>query len=499
MKMFDVAVVGGGISGLWAARLLKKAGASFIVIEARNRLGGRMRTMCPEAGYLEAGAQYVGRFHDYTLMACQAMGLDLIRTHHPRDVPSIWHDGSERTLFTDSPYPITKEVESGSAELEELVLNVRANRQDPWNALLATKLDSVSVQGWMDEYLHEAYVKKLLHDGIRSAFSAEPRDVSLLYFIHYCATAGSFARLMNIGDGAEDFRIAQGTSELARRLGEEIGAENIREGAVVDRIDQDYLEARIHTSQGVVRAQSVIVAMSPQLAARIRYSPELPSARRELAKSMKMGQTIKGFVTYSKPWWREKYSGYALSSSGPVVWTMDNTWRDPKTGEEKLPSLMTFIAGDPAVYTSELSQEERRELVLSQLVSIFDDERARTDVVSPGYVEHDWSTSHWSIGGPGAYFPPGVLTRYGTALREPYYRIHWAGAETGTDWTGGYMNGAIEGAIRAVAEIEHQAELAERPPGWAAVSGSVADIWKREHFGLRRRAGAFLQKSLFGR
>ncbi len=60
-------------------------------------------------------------------MACQAYDVDLIPTHHPRDVPSIWHDGDSRVLFTDSPYPVTAEVESGSAELEELVLNVRAN------------------------------------------------------------------------------------------------------------------------------------------------------------------------------------------------------------------------------------------------------------------------------------------------------------------------------------------------------------------------------------
>ena len=213
-RAVDVIIVGGGISGLWAARLLKKAGASFVVIDARERLGGRMRTMHPEAGHLEVGAQYVGRYQDYTRMACQAYDVDLIPTHHPRDVPSIWHDGDSRVLFTDSPYPVTAEVESGSAELEELVLNVRANRQEPWNALLAQKLDAVSVAQWMDDYLHEPYVKKLLHDGVRAALSAEPHEVSLLYFIHYCATAGSFARLMNIGDGAEDFRIALGVGEL---------------------------------------------------------------------------------------------------------------------------------------------------------------------------------------------------------------------------------------------------------------------------------------------
>jgi monoamine oxidase len=213
---------------------------------------------------------------------------------------------------------------------------------------------------------------------------------------------------------------------------------------------------------------------------------------------MKMGQTIKGFVRYRTPWWREKYSGYSLSSTGPVVWTMDNTWRDPASGEEKLPSLMTFIAGDPAVYSGELSFEERRDLVVDQLAAIFDDPRAKSEIVAPGYVEHDWQRSHWSMGGPGAYYPPGVLTRWGPAIREPFYRIHWAGAETGCDWTGGYMNGAIEGAIRAVAEIEHQAEAAEQPGRWSAVSDTLTGAWRREHFGLRRRLGGFVQRSLLG-
>jgi monoamine oxidase len=178
---------------------------------------------------------------------------------------------------------------------------------------------------------------------------------------------------------------------------------------------------------------------------------------------------------------------------------MDNVWRDPATGEEKLPSLMTFIAGAPAVAAGALSAGDRREMVLAQLEKIFDDPRARTEVVAPGYVEHDWATSRWSLGGPGAYFPPGVLTRWGPALREPFYRIHWAGSETGSDWTGGYMNGGIEGAIRAVAEIEHQAALAEHPQGWAAVSSSLTHVFRREHFGLRRKVGAFAQRWILGR
>jgi monoamine oxidase len=110
--------------------------------------------------------------------------------------------------------------------------------------------------------------------------------------------------------------------------------------------------------------------------------------------------------------------------------------------------LLAFLEGAEARRLNRVSFDDRQAAVIGSLVEFFGP-KAR-DFVE--YVERDWSAEEWTRGCYGAHFTTGTLTQYGPALRVPIGRIHWAGAETATVWTG-YMDGAVQSGERAAAEV----------------------------------------------
>jgi len=154
-------------------------------------------------------------------------------------------------------------------------------------------------------------------------------------------------------------------------------------------------------------------------------------------------------AVYERPFWRaEGLTGQAVSVDGPVRVTFDST---PKGGSPGV--LLGFIGGTDARRWYGLPAEQRRQMVLDNLANYFGEE-ARNPLQ---YVENAWADDAFSRGDPVAGLPPGVLLDFGTALRAPVGRIHWAGTETSDFWVG-YMDGAVRSGERAAKEV-----LAELP------------------------------------
>jgi monoamine oxidase len=159
---------------------------------------------------------------------------------------------------------------------------------------------------------------------------------------------------------------------------------------------------------------------------------------------MPLGVLTKCVAVYDTPFWREDgLTGEALSDVGPGTITFDVS---PESGSPGM--LLAFVGGDDARKLAPLPPEERRRAVLEGLAALFGD-RARTPV---DYVERAWADERWSGGGPTSNFGPGGWTTYGPALRERVGRVHWAGTETATVWSG-YMEGALQSGERAAGEV----------------------------------------------
>jgi len=186
------------------------------------------------------------------------------------------------------------------------------------------------------------------------------------------------------------------------------------------------------------------VAIPPNLAGRIEYSPGLPALRDQLTQRVPVGSLIKTIAVYDTPFWRRQgLSGQANSLQGPVKVTFDAS---PHSGRPGV--LLGFIDGDDARALSDLPAAARKRLALQSYVRYFGPRAGRPIK----YLDQVWDREIYTGGCPVAVAPPGVLTEYGRALRAPAGRIHWAGTETATVWTG-YMDGAVQSGHRAAAEV----------------------------------------------
>jgi monoamine oxidase len=212
----------------------------------------------------------------------------------------------------------------------------------------------------------------------------------------------------------------------------------------IRRIEEDRAGVRLVGDGVEVRAGRVIVAVPPTLAGRISYDPPLPGWRDQLTQRVPHGATIKAHAVYDEPFWREDgLSGQAGSTHLPASFTFDNS---PPEGSPGI--LVAFVEAEHARELGRAAPDHRRKVILDCLAEYFGPRAADPR----DYVERDWTEEEWTRGCYGGHMPPGVLTRYGPALREPVGRIHWAGTESGRIWTG-YMEGAVESGRRAAAEV----------------------------------------------
>jgi monoamine oxidase len=148
------------------------------------------------------------------------------------------------------------------------------------------------------------------------------------------------------------------------------------------------------------------------------------------------GAAIRVITTYVEPFWRaDGLCGESAHPRSPVVITIDQC---PPGGTPGV--LSSYAFGSSAVHLAGLPAAQRRATWLAELVKRFGPPAGEP----LGYLETDWSAEQWSLGGTISHFPPATLTTYGTALRAPVGRIHWAGAERATE-----MHGLIEGAVRS--------------------------------------------------
>jgi len=188
----------------------------------------------------------------------------------------------------------------------------------------------------------------------------------------------------------------------------------------------------------------VVVAIPPNLTGRIIYEPGVPALRDQLTQRVPVGSLIKTIAVYDTPFWRSQgLNGEVTSDQGPVKVMFDAS---PASGTPGV--LLGFIDGDDARALDDQSDARRAAAALQSYVRYF----GKLAGAPRAYFDQVWGREIYTGGCPVGVTPPGVLTEYGSALRAPVQRIHWAGTETATVWTG-YMDGAVQSGKRAAAEV----------------------------------------------
>ena len=452
-RRVDVVVIGAGFAGLIAARQIARRGRSVVVLEARDRVGGRVvNAPIGDGDVVEVGGQWIGPTQDRIAALARELGVETFSTYNTGQ-NLYYRNGSKQRFDSSGPFgpvppdPGIVEVANVLRDLNEKALTVP--RDAPQRADRAAEYDSQTFETYKQENTVSDGARLLLDVGVEAVFAAEPRDLSLLFVLFYIASAGNestpgtFERLINTPGGAQETRFVGGSQKLPLALARRLGRRVVLRSPV-RRIEQRGRGVRVLSDRLTVDAQRAIVAMAPAMTAGIDYDPPLPEQRAQLVQRYPVGSVVKCQAVYERPFWRDDgLTGQVVSDAEPVRITFDNSPPDGSPGV-----MLGFIEGQAARVYGRKSEAERRAAVLDNFAAYFG-EQARSPL---RYVERNWQRDTWSRGCYAGILPPGVLLDYGEAVRTPFRRVHWAGTETSPIWNG-YMEGAIRSGERAAGEV----------------------------------------------
>jgi monoamine oxidase len=441
----DVCVVGAGFAGLTAALRLQQKGQSVVVLEARDRVGGRVWTdQLSDGSPVDRGGAWLAPQHTAAFGLAREFGATTYKT---------WVKGSHLLMTEGRPLPYKGLIPKISPSavvtiaLAQFKLDRTARRipiDAPWEAKRAQEWDSRTVASWLE---NAGIRTKAGHDlfemAVRGLFTGDLSETSYLHLLFLVRAHGSINTLFSIKGGSQENMIHGGAGSIAQKLAGALGPA-LRLGTPVRSITQSDDRVTVEAAGMSVSARHAVVSTPPALTLEIAFDPVLGDDRRTLYSAAVAGPETKTLIVYDEPFWRDAgFSGQSADPNSVAEVTLDAS---PASGQCGVMASFTF--GSVARRVDALDADERRRAVLDALVARFGPRAA----VPQEFIETAWWNETWTRGCSMAHFPPGILSRFGLLLREPFGRVHWAGTETSTI-SHGAIDGAIRSAERAASEI----------------------------------------------
>jgi monoamine oxidase len=440
----DVCIIGAGYAGLTAARRLTGNGRTVVVLEARDRVGGRTWTpKLPDGTPVDIGGTWVGPNQAAIRSLAREVGVGTHSTYSSGEHVIVTNDRVRRYegLIPRLNPLVLLSLSQAMSRLDSMARAVPVDA--PWTGRTAKRQDSRSIADWLTRFnVPTTTARDLIEAAMRGLWTSDLREVSMLHALTLIASADGFQKLLATEGGYQDSMFVGGAQETANRVAAELG-DRVRLGSPVEAITQDDHGVTVRSGDATVRAQRAILSIPPSLAGRIAFDPPLPASRASLNERLPGGTVIKAVAVFDEPFWRKAgLSGASAAPHRPIETTLDAS---PAAGYPGLLCALSF--GPIAERLAAMSPDDRRSAILEDLVPRFGPQTAKPE----HYLEVNWKTEEWSGGCYMAHAAPGVLTSLGPHLREATGRIHWATTETA-----GISLGTIDGAVRSGERVSEE-------------------------------------------
>ncbi len=431
-----VLVAGAGLAGLAAARDLMLNGADVTVVDARDRVGGRVLTVRdPFVGgqHAEAGGDLIDEGQSEIRLLAQELRLKLV----PILRGGFGYVRAEASGRVRVVGPQTAGGWDRLAKSLSSLIRVYCLAEQRWDSPVTADLGRRSVASWLDEIKADADLRAVA-SGLRGFFLADPEELSLLAFVDQFASNGE--------PGVKLHRIDGGNDRLSAALAAALG-DRVKLNTEVVAVSHRGREVRVSVKNGRNVAQLtrdyLVLALPATLLRRIPISPALPAQQHEAIARLKYGLGTKTLIQFARRFWRVTGRPRAFGSSLPfgAVW-------DGNEEQNGKPGILSLLAGGGA---STLTQSMIDKGGMASLVGSLDWLGAKNVEVMRSH-RTVWEADPWVRGGY-AYFDPSYDPALRLWLPRPFGRLFFAGEHTSLRWQG-YMNGAIESGRRVAAEVD---------------------------------------------
>lgn len=431
-KAGRVVVIGAGFSGLAAGYELSRAGYDVTVVEARNRVGGRVITFSDlvPGKTVEGGAELIGSNHPAWVGYAEQFKLEFLDVSEEDAEFPIVLDG--KRLSSDESDELWEDLEEAFNTLIGDAAKVDADR--PWTAANAEALDARTLAAWIEAL----DVSPVCKSGMRTMMMADNGVLTewQSYLANLAMVKGG--GLEKYWDETEVYRCKGGNQQLATRLAGAIGQSRVLTRTPVRAVATTDAGARVTLANGkVLEADHVVLTAPPSVWNKIAFDPALPPSLLP-----QMANNVKCLIGLRRPFWRQAELAPELMSDGPVNLTWHGTDGQPGAGE----CLVAFSGGPSSDQTREWGAQ-RMDRYLAELEQVF---RA----IRPNYTRArymDWPGDSWA---KASYsFPaPGQVVAQGPTLYDGIGRLLFAGEYTSYAFMG-YMEGALNSGARVARQI----------------------------------------------
>jgi len=428
-----VIVIGGGFSGLAAAYELTKAGYDVTVVEARNRVGGRVISFSDlvPGKNVEGGGELIGSNHPAWVGYAKQFGLKFLDvSEEDLEAPVVLNG---KRLSSDESEALWEEMEKAFNTIVTDAAKVDAD--EPWRAPNAQELDKRTLASW----INALNASPLCKTGLHSMMMADNGMVSewQSYLANLAMVKGG--GLEKYWSESEVYRCQGGNQQLATKLVQAIGPTKVLTRTIVRAIAVTDKGVRVTLANAkVLEGDHVLLTAPPPVWNRIAIDPALPAGL-----VPQMGTNVKFLMALNGPFWRRAELGPEMMTDGPVSATWHATDGQRGAGE----AMVAFSGGTAADTCREWTATQRNERYLAEMQKVY--KGIRPSFVKARFM--DWPSDPW-VKASYSFPAPGQVTTQGPIFRQGIGRLHFAGEYTSYAFMG-YMEGALNSGAAAARRI----------------------------------------------